>query len=147
MNIAETILESGYEFVVLLLFSGVFFVLYGLLNHIDKDDPYKDALEADGVISKVTDSDSGSKRFYVRFNINPTQEVEAQSIYYFKTHNKYHKGDSLRIKYIKSSSMMYRCKLIDSELEPCSTSGASKVCLGISIAFLVASVLFLILFQ
>lgn len=51
MNIAEIILESGYEFVVLLLFSGVFFALYGLFNYIDKDDPYKDALEADGVIT------------------------------------------------------------------------------------------------
>lgn len=125
-----------------IVFSIVSFGLHRLFRKISLDNPFADSPEADGVITKITDSDTGKLRFYVSFMSNEGKAREGYSAYYAKTYGKYQKGDNVRVKYRIVSESKVRIELVDSEIvtNRSSLTTASKVTLVVGFLFMLMAV-------
>lgn len=128
--------------VTFLIFAIAFYVLHRLFVKMSLDDPYENSPETEGIITKITDSDTGQLRFYVTFTTSDGETVEGQSIYYSKTYGKYKKGDTVRVKYNVVSQNRVRIKLIDADIISCANSfvTASRVTLVTSCIFLLITI-------
>ena len=78
--------------ITFLVLAIVAYSLHRIFRRMSIDDPYENSPEAEGTITKITDSDSGNLRFYVSFVTNEGVLVEGQSIYYTKTKGRYKKA-------------------------------------------------------
>lgn len=131
-----------YTEVKLLILSGMAYLVYRMFRRIARDDHYANSPEAEGIITKITNNDSGNIRFYVSFLTADGRCAEGQSIYYSRTYGKYEEGDLARFKYnIKPQSTSARIKLIDEDIRPCQISQRSlNIILTVSLLFLFSAV-------
>jgi len=129
-------------FLVLALISYGFRLLFISLSK----DEFIGAKEAIGIITKITDSDTGEIKYYVSFVTDDGVQIEGKSVYYSSTKGKYDKGDSVAIKYFINEKGYARVSLIDDELIPCSNSlkPAARNMLIASIVFLIIAAIFFI---
>lgn len=123
-------------FLVLALISYGFRLLFISLSK----DEFIGAKEATGIITKITDSDSGNIKYYVSFVTVDGMHMNGKSIYYSSTKGKYDKGDSVAIKYFINRNGYARVSLIDDELVSCGESAKTA-----ARNFLIATVVFLII--
>lgn len=130
-----------YIEVKLLILSGMAYLLYRLVKRIALDDIFENAIETEGVITKIID-DEGIYHFYVSFVTEEGRSVVGRSVGYRRIYGDYEKGDRMRIKYNGGlTTDQPRIKLLATDVEKCKVSPMSyKIILTVSLLFLFSAV-------